>query len=59
MAERSTVQNQQGQGVTFTLTFPVQPKNVSPAQEQETFISKVLMNERFWEQLISDQIVLM
>jgi two-component system, probable response regulator PhcQ len=51
------VQNRQGQGVTFTLTFPVQPKNVSPAQEEEAFISKVLMNERFWERLISDQIV--
>jgi two-component system probable response regulator PhcQ len=51
------VQNQPGQGVTFRLTFPVQPKNVSPAQEEEAFISKVLMNERFWERLISDQIV--
>ena len=52
-----TVQNQPGQGVTFTLTFPLQPKKVSPAQEEEAFISKVLMNERFWERLISDQIV--
>jgi two-component system, probable response regulator PhcQ len=51
------VQNQQGQGVTFTLTFPIQPKNVSAAQEEEAFISKVLMNERFWERLISDQIL--
>jgi two-component system probable response regulator PhcQ len=51
------VQNQPGQGVTFTLTFPVKPKTVSPAQEEEAFISKVLMNGRFWERLISDQIV--
>jgi two-component system, probable response regulator PhcQ len=54
---RIEVQNQPGQGVTFTLTFPLQPKKVSPAQEEEAFISKVLMNERFWERLISDQIV--
>jgi hypothetical protein len=51
------VQNQPGQGVTFKLTFPLQAKNVSPAQEEEAFISKVLMNERFWERLISDQII--
>jgi two-component system probable response regulator PhcQ len=51
------VQNQPGHGVTFTLTVPLHPKNVSPAQEEEAFISKVLMNERFWERLISDQIV--
>jgi two-component system probable response regulator PhcQ len=49
------VQSEEGQGVTFTLTFPVQPKIVSPAEEQETFITKVLMNERFWEKLISGQ----
>ena len=54
---RIDVQNQQGQGVTFTLTFPVEPKNLSPAEEEEAFITKVLMNERFWERLISDKIV--
>jgi two-component system probable response regulator PhcQ len=50
------VQSEEGHGVTFTLTFPVRPKIVSPAEEQETFITKVLMNERFWEKLISGQI---
>jgi two-component system, probable response regulator PhcQ len=52
---RIDVRNQEGQGVTFTLTFPVQPKIVSPAEEEEAFITKVLMNERFWEKLISGQ----
>jgi two-component system, probable response regulator PhcQ len=49
------VQSEEGHGVTITLTFPVQPKIVSPAEEQETFITKVLMNERFWEKLISGE----
>jgi two-component system, probable response regulator PhcQ len=54
---RIDVKNQQGQGVTFTLTFPVEPTSFSPAEEEEAFITKVLMNERFWERLISDNIV--
>ena len=52
---RIDVQSEEGHGVTFTLTFPVRAKIVSPAEEQETFITKVLMNERFWEKLISGQ----
>jgi two-component system probable response regulator PhcQ len=47
------VQSEEGHGVTFTLTFPVQPKIISPAEEEETFITKVLMNERLWERLLS------
>ena len=50
------VQSEEAHGVTFTLTFPVRPKIVSSAEEQETFITKVLINERFWEKLISGQI---
>jgi two-component system, probable response regulator PhcQ len=46
------VQNQEGQGVTFTLTFPARPKVLSPAEEEEAFITKVLMNDAFWERLI-------
>ncbi|MGB7950502.1 MAG: hybrid sensor histidine kinase/response regulator [Candidatus Binatia bacterium] len=49
------VQNQEGQGVTFTLTFPLQPKIASRADEEEAFISKVLINDAFWERLISGQ----
>jgi two-component system probable response regulator PhcQ len=49
------VQSEDGHGVTFTLTFPVRPKTVSSAEEQETFITKVLMNERFWKKLISGE----
>lgn len=49
------VQSEDGHGVTFTLTFPVHPKIVSSAEEQETFITKVLMNEQFWKKLISGE----
>lgn len=52
---RIRVQNQQGQGVTFTLTFPIRPKTISVAEDEEAFITKVLINDRFWEKLISGQ----
>jgi two-component system probable response regulator PhcQ len=47
------VQSQEGHGVTFTLRFPLQPKKTSPAEEEEAFISKVLMNDVFWERLVA------
>jgi two-component system, probable response regulator PhcQ len=49
------VQNQEGQGVTFTLTFPLRPKMASAAEEEEAFITKVLMNDAFWERLIAGE----
>ncbi len=49
------VQNQEGQGVTFKLTFPLRPKMVSPAEEEEAFITKVLMNDAFWERLVAGE----
>jgi K+-sensing histidine kinase KdpD len=49
------VQNQEGQGVTFTLTFPVRPKLASAAEEEEAFITKVLMNDAFWERLAAGE----
>jgi signal transduction histidine kinase len=52
---RIDVQNREGQGVTFTLTFPLQPKVTSPADDEEAFITKVLINDAFWERLISGQ----
>lgn len=47
------VKNQPGQGVTFTLTFPLKPNVVSPGQDEEAFITKVLMNDAFWERVIA------
>jgi two-component system probable response regulator PhcQ len=49
------VKNREGQGVTFTLTFPARPKAPSPADEEEAFITKVLMNDAFWERLIASE----
>jgi K+-sensing histidine kinase KdpD len=53
---RIDVQNQEGQGVTFTLTFPLRPKTASPAEDEEAFITKVLMNDAFWERLVAGEI---
>ena len=50
------VQSQEGQGVTFRLTFPVRPKVTSHAEEEEAFITKVLMNDAFWERLVAGEI---
>lgn len=53
---RIDVQNQEGQGVTFTLTFPLRPKMASPAEDEEAFITKVLMNDAFWERLVAGEL---
>jgi two-component system, probable response regulator PhcQ len=52
---RIEVQNLEGQGVTFTLTFPLRPKMASAAEEEEAFITKVLMNDAFWDRLIAGE----
>ena len=50
-----SVQSQQGDGVIFKLKFPLRPKVVSAADEEDAFISKVLMNDAFWERIIAGQ----
>jgi two-component system probable response regulator PhcQ len=47
------VRDKEGQGVRFTLTFPVQPKKDSPAQEEEAFLQRVLVNDAFWERVMA------
>ena len=47
------VRSEEGQGVTFTLTFPMQPKLDSPAEEEEAFLQRVLVNDAFWERVIA------
>lgn len=49
------VHNQEGQGVTFTLTFPLKPKVTSGADDEKLFITNALTNDKFWEKLISGQ----
>ena len=48
------VRSEEGQGVTFTLTFPMQPKLDSPAEEEQAFLHRVLANDAFWERVIAD-----
>ena len=51
------VQNQEGQGVTFTLTFPVRsPKLFRPQKRKRRLSTKVLMNDAFWERLVAGEI---
>jgi len=52
---RIEVQNRRGQGVTFTLIFPVRPKKVSPAEEEESSISTILMSDALWERILAGQ----
>jgi two-component system, probable response regulator PhcQ len=49
------VHSEEGQGVTFTLTLPMQPKLDSPAEEEEAFLQRVLVNDAFWERVIAAQ----
>jgi signal transduction histidine kinase len=49
------VRSEEGQGVTFTLTFPMQPKLDSPAEEEQAFLNRVLVNDAFWERVIAGQ----
>jgi two-component system probable response regulator PhcQ len=49
------VRSDEGQGVTFTLTIPVQPKMEAPAAEEEAFLNRVLVNDAFWERVIAGQ----
>lgn len=49
------VRSEEGQGVTFTLTFPMQPKLDSPAEEEQAFLNRVLVNDAFWERVVAGQ----
>ena len=49
------VQSEKDRGVTFTLTFPMQPNPDSPAAEEEAFLTRVLVNDAFWERVIAAQ----
>jgi two-component system probable response regulator PhcQ len=44
-----------GQGTTFTLQIPMQPSQVVPAQPEQDFLQKVLLNDTLWEKLISSE----
>ncbi len=50
---KMAVRSEEGQGVTFTLNFPMQPKLSSPAEEEQAFLNRVLVNDAFWERVIA------
>jgi hypothetical protein len=44
-----------GQGTTFTIQIPIQPSQAAPAQNEQDFLQKVLLNDTLWEKLISSE----
>ena len=50
---RIEVQSGATGGTTFTLTFPVNPPAANSRQDDQMFLSKVLMNESLWEKLLA------
>ena len=49
------VQSEDGEGVTFRLTFPTRPKSNASAEEEEAFLNRVLVNDAFWERVMTGQ----
>jgi two-component system, probable response regulator PhcQ len=52
---RIDVQNRKGQGVTFKLTFPLRYKMASLAEEENSFVNTVLINDALWEKILAGQ----
>ena len=50
---RIEVQSGKEQGLTFIIQMPVNPKAIVDAEEGADFLSKVMMNDRLWEKLLS------
>ncbi|MBI2924081.1 MAG: response regulator [Verrucomicrobia bacterium] len=42
-----------GQGVAFVITLPINPKSLPRQQDEEEFLTKVMLNERLWEKLLA------
>jgi two-component system probable response regulator PhcQ len=45
--------SQEGNGTSFTLTFPTRPQVPSPAEEEQALLAKMLINETLWEKLLA------
>jgi len=52
---RIDARSDEGQGTTFTLRLPLNPEQVSPKQDEQEFLHKVLLSETLWEKLISSE----
>ena len=47
------VNSRSGLGVTFAFTFPVTPRPAADETNEEQFFSKVLLNDRLWDKLLT------
>jgi len=54
-AGRIDARSEEGHGTTFTLRLPTNPSLVTPAQDEQEFLRKVLLSETLWEKLISSE----
>jgi two-component system probable response regulator PhcQ len=52
---RIDIRSAEGEGITFTLTLPVEPKAEASTAEEELFLNRVLVNDAFWERVIAAQ----
>ncbi|MBI4325421.1 MAG: response regulator [Chloroflexi bacterium] len=50
---RIEVKGQEGQGTHFVLTLPTNPQSRSFKQNEQDFLSQVLLNETLWEKLLA------
>jgi two-component system probable response regulator PhcQ len=49
------IRSEEGERLLFRLTFPMQPKLSFGAGDEEAFLQRVLVNDAFWERVISGQ----
>jgi two-component system, probable response regulator PhcQ len=52
---RIDIRSVEGEGITFTLTLPAEPKAETTVAEEELFLNRVLVNDAFWERVIAAQ----
>jgi two-component system probable response regulator PhcQ len=45
--------SQEGIGTTFTLTFPIKPPAPATVEEEQVFLTNVLMNDTLWDKLLA------
>jgi two-component system probable response regulator PhcQ len=47
------IDNRASQGVRIKITLPVQPRPLAPATLEQNLMSKVLVNDQLWEQVVA------
>jgi len=48
-----SVRSQEGNGMALILTLPAQPRARSAIEEEQLFLTQMLMNESLWEKLLA------